>query len=219
MAPATSRKPRADGLEARTRVLDSAEYLFARRGFHGTSVRDITEHAQLRLAAVNYHFVSKEALFREVFARRAQVLNADRLALLALVPLDGSSRRRVRAVVHAFVAPVAERARESPGFRSYLALVAQAAGSRIEPLEGVADLFNPLALRFVEALASIFTACSQRRLLHGYQFLLAPTLVAFSNNRRLESLSGGALRSNDYAAIRDDLIEFASAGLLRLGAD
>lgn len=56
-------------LDTMTRILDSAEELFAERGFAETSLRTITAHAQVNLAAVNYHFGSKKELIQAVFAR------------------------------------------------------------------------------------------------------------------------------------------------------
>src|SRR5690554_3439746 len=52
-----------------TRILDTAEVLFAERGFAETSLRTITSKARVNLAAVNYHFGSKKALIQAVFAR------------------------------------------------------------------------------------------------------------------------------------------------------
>ena len=69
--------------DSRIAILDSAEALFAERGYFGVSVRDITEHADVRLASVNYHFRTKEKLFREVVTRRAAVVSEDRRKLLA----------------------------------------------------------------------------------------------------------------------------------------
>src|SRR5690554_5976766 len=51
------------------RILDAAEELFAERGFSETSLRMITSKAKVNLAAVNYHFGSKNALIQAVFAR------------------------------------------------------------------------------------------------------------------------------------------------------
>jgi AcrR family transcriptional regulator len=52
------------------RLLEAAVELFARRGFHGTSIRDITERAGANVAAGHYHYGSKEGLYLEVL--RAQ---------------------------------------------------------------------------------------------------------------------------------------------------
>ncbi len=52
------------------RILDTAEILFAQKGFQAVSVRQITSAAECNLAAVNYHFGNKENLYLEVFRSR-----------------------------------------------------------------------------------------------------------------------------------------------------
>jgi AcrR family transcriptional regulator len=52
------------------RILDTAEILFAQKGYQAVSVREITSAAQCNLAAVNYHFGNKENLYLEVFRSR-----------------------------------------------------------------------------------------------------------------------------------------------------
>src|SRR6202521_1236810 len=64
------------------RILDAAERLFARHGFYGISVRDITEEAGVDVALVSYHFGGKRELFTAVFQRRAEQLNPERLAMV-----------------------------------------------------------------------------------------------------------------------------------------
>jgi AcrR family transcriptional regulator len=218
LAPRT-RKPRADGQQARARILDSAEALFADRGFHGTSVRDITEHAGVRLAAVNYHFVSKETLFRDVLQRRAQVLESERVQQLERLPRAGSVKSRVQALVRTFVLPLVPHASASQGFRNYLALIAQVGSSRLQALSLVEDTYNPLARRFIRALAAIFPRASRQALHHGYTFMLASTLYSFSNNRRLDSMTHGKLRSDDFESISGSLITFVASGLIALCAE
>ena len=63
------------GPETRIRILDAAEKLFMEHGFDGTSMRMITSSAKVNLAAVNYHFGSKDALIQEVFRRRLSAMN------------------------------------------------------------------------------------------------------------------------------------------------
>ena len=52
------------------RILDTAEILFAQKGYQAVSVRQITSAAECNLAAVNYHFGNKENLYLEVFRSR-----------------------------------------------------------------------------------------------------------------------------------------------------
>jgi AcrR family transcriptional regulator len=78
----------------RDRILDAAERLFARKGFHGVSVRDITGAADVDVALANYHFGSKQGLLEAVFLRRAADLNAERLARRTSKPSSTRSRTR-----------------------------------------------------------------------------------------------------------------------------
>ncbi len=66
----------------RQRILDAAEELFMQNGFEGTSMRMVTGEAKVNLAAVNYHFGSKEELMQAVLRRRLEVINRERLRLL-----------------------------------------------------------------------------------------------------------------------------------------
>jgi AcrR family transcriptional regulator len=225
MRVATPRRPARSGApppqpsageRVRQRILDHAEELFAERGFFGASVRDITEHAGVRLAAVNYHFGTKEELFRDVILRRATVLNAERLRRLRAVAGKGARATRLRAVVVSFVAPVLSAARADPGFRNYCTLIAQVANSRLWALSLVAGPMNDVARAFTKALRALFPRAGERALHHAYQFLLSTTLYAFSDNLRLDSLTKGKLRSGDFDALAGSLVPFVTEGMAAL---
>src|SRR5437763_10558253 len=95
--------PRTD---TKQRILDSAERLFAQHGFEATSLRNIIADAKVNLAAIHYHFHSKEALLDAVILRRLGPVNQKRLELL-----DGCERSApdgrpdLEAVLEAFIAP------------------------------------------------------------------------------------------------------------------
>src|SRR3990172_510607 len=80
--------------ETRTRILDAAEELFMLHGFGGTSMRLLTSRAGVNLAAVNYHFGSKDALIEAVFRRRLDPMNTERVAG------DGRGREGRRTQFH-----------------------------------------------------------------------------------------------------------------------
>lgn len=86
--PPADREPTRGSPDTKDRILAAAEALFMEQGYAATSLRAITAQANVNLAAVNYHFGSKEALIREVFDRRLGPLNQARLDYLA-----GSSSR------------------------------------------------------------------------------------------------------------------------------
>src|SRR3989337_4018648 len=84
--------------ETRTRILDVAEELFMLHGFEGTSMRLLTGKAGVNLAAVNYHFGSKDALIEALFRRRLAPMNAERGAALERLE-DFSAENIIRAFV------------------------------------------------------------------------------------------------------------------------
>ena len=84
--------------ETRTRILDAAEELFMQHGFEGTSMRLLTAKAGVNLAAVNYHFGSKDALIEALFRRRLDPMNAERVAALDRLE-DFSAENIIRAFV------------------------------------------------------------------------------------------------------------------------
>lgn len=94
--------PASDGTP--TAILDAAEDLFARQGYDGTSVREITRAAGVNVAAVHYHFGAKDALLRAVTDRVVEPLNAQRFGLLDVLEAAGDPPA-LRAVMEAFVRP------------------------------------------------------------------------------------------------------------------
>ena len=96
--------------KTRKRVIEAAEKLFARRGIEAVSVRDITQAAGVNLAAINYHFGTKNALAAEVFKQMIDPLNAQRLQLLDNVETRaGRKAPGLEAVLEAMIRPAVER--------------------------------------------------------------------------------------------------------------
>lgn len=69
--------------DTRKRLLEATEWLFIESGYEAMSLRQITTRAKANLAAVNYHFGSKEALMQELLSQRLDRLNRERLQLLS----------------------------------------------------------------------------------------------------------------------------------------
>lgn len=87
----------------REQVVRAAEVLFARNGYSGTSLRQITEAADVNIAAVNYHFGSKENLLIEILDRVVVPINDERLELLDAAETEGTPD--VSGVLTAFLLP------------------------------------------------------------------------------------------------------------------
>jgi AcrR family transcriptional regulator len=89
-------------LDTKTRILKAAEKLFGLRGFDATSLRDITAEAQVNLAAVNYHFQSKESLIDSIIERCMGPVNRRRIEMLEAAGPSPS----VEQIVAAFLSPL-----------------------------------------------------------------------------------------------------------------
>src|SRR5712691_4179518 len=82
----------ATSADTKTRILDAAEQLFMEHGFEATSLRSLTTAAGVNLAAVNYHFGSKEELFQAVLTRRLDPMNQERVELLDALERDARGK-------------------------------------------------------------------------------------------------------------------------------
>src|SRR6267143_2165666 len=91
--------------DTKQRILDSAERLFAANGFEGTSLRNIIADAKVNLAAIHYHYHSKEALLEAVVLRRLEPLNRRRLEMLDSCEQVAGGKPSVEAILEAFIAP------------------------------------------------------------------------------------------------------------------
>lgn len=112
-----------DTQSTKERLLDAAERLFAERGFAAVSIRDLSSEADVNVAAVNYHFKSKDNLYAEVLLRRVQPTRERILAALNRVPTDASGRPQVDALIHAFVRTYLHDALRHPDGDTFLRLV------------------------------------------------------------------------------------------------
>jgi AcrR family transcriptional regulator len=202
------------------RILDAAERLFARHGFYGVSVRDITEEAGVDVALVSYHFGGKRELFTAVFQRRAELLNPERLAMLEEVrraALPGVPT--LEDIVNAFTYPLLERsARGGPGWKSYFALVAQVNNSPEWAPVLMTQHFDPLVEKFIAVLREALPGCSAREVYWGYQFLTGALTLTFAETGRIDTLSGGLCKSSDLDSVHERLAPYVAAGFRALCA-
>ena len=110
------------------KILDAAEALFMEHGFEATSLRSITTAAAVNLAAVNYHFGSKEELFQAVLTRRLDPMNQERLDLLTRLEHDaGPAPLPCDRILSAMFVPALRLARDPErGGKNFLRLLGRA---------------------------------------------------------------------------------------------
>lgn len=119
---------RRNSAATKERILDCAEALFMEHGFESTSLRLITSAAAVNLAAANYHFGTKEDLFRAVLRRRLDPMNQERLALLTRLEREASPRAlSCERILAAMFIPALKLARDRErGGKNFLRLLGRA---------------------------------------------------------------------------------------------
>lgn len=202
------------------KLMDAAEKLFARRGFHGVSLREITGEAGVDLALVNYHFGTKKKLLAEVIERRGQVLNAERLRQLAELRLTHAPQAPgTEAVVGAFLNPILDRlAHAGAGWHSYFALLAYVNNSPEWGCTMIGKAFDAVVREFIQALMESLPGSAPEDIYWGYNFLTGALTLSLAETGRLDQLSGDLCRSDDIAALRLRLVPYVVAGLRGLAS-
>lgn len=205
---------RANGDQTKEKILDAAEELFGEKSFDTVSLRDITNHAGVTLALASYHFGTKDNLFTAVVARRADILNRMRLELLT--ELDAAGVSEPGAYLDAFLRPfVTQAVSGDAGWKSYVDLISKVAmTNRWNDL--VRDNFDETANRFMARLRASLPDHSDEALYRGFAFTLQLGLQVISQNRRVDSLSGGRYSGKDLEASYAAALKFMTAGLMGL---
>jgi AcrR family transcriptional regulator len=155
--------------DTKDKILDTAERLIGEHGYAATSLRHIIAEAGVNLAAVHYHFGSKEDLLDAVVARKVTPVNEARLAQLDRVEaVAGNGPAEVEKVLESFFMPTAEVASRNPGF---VRLMGQMHAEGMMP-RIVEKHFQATGLRFVAALRRALPALPEEELLWRVHFMV-----------------------------------------------
>ena len=201
--PATARPDR------RQAILLAAEKLFALRGYHPVTIRQIADEAGVPLALVGYYFGAKHQLFAAIFEHWGAT-QAQRLADLAAVQPDPANPATLPAIVRAFVLPVVALRASAEG-EYHALLMARLMTLSVDELEPVLrNHFDPLAHAFIDALGAALPQASRGQVAWCYQFALG-ALQHHLSDGRVERLSLGQSRLGDPAAAAH-LVDFIVGG-------
>ncbi len=197
-------------------ILNATERLVAAHGFEATSLRAITAAARVNLAAVNYHFATKDALIIAILNRRMKPLNEARLALLDRFEEEaGDAPVAVERILEALFRPVLELiARPSKGGRNFLRLLALCLaepGAYLKPL--VQKEFAEKTRRFHRALRRSLPDLSDVEVHWRLHFAYGAFFHAVAHSRVLEFSSAGRCRLTNCEAVLPRIINFCAAGL------
>ena len=186
----------------RTAILNAAERLYAERGFSDVTLRDIVAEANVNLAAVNYHFGSKDELIAELFVTRSIATNRERLSELKAVEDAGGGRAPIESVMRALVGPTLRGCLGPDRQRSTAArFMIRASIEAVPPIRKIRNREISHLRRFAAAMRRSLPGCSDVDIYWGLHFALAMAHQTIRDSERLDKLSEGLCDLNDVDGI------------------
>jgi AcrR family transcriptional regulator len=204
---------RAESLE---QILDAAEYLFSKNGLYGVTLRDVAQRVGIHTTLLHYYFKDKRALFEAVFERRAGVTSGRRMAALEQYEVEAGDKPTVEGALHAFLDTDLDLYLEGgEPWMNYAAFCARISNTP----EGAALMdvhFDPVVLKLVSILRRALPDYSDEEIFWGYHFVTGALMNSLARTGRIDRLSGGICRSDNFPAIKKRITKFMAAGFLAL---
>ena len=197
--------------ETRTRILDAAEEPFMQHGFEGTSMRLLTAKAGVNLAAVNYHFGSKDALIEALFRRRLDPMNAERVA--ALERLEEFSAENI---IRAFVRPSLRLIEDAQGGgRNFIRLLGRTYTEPAKPVRVlIGQMYAPTMERFKAALERALPQMPRDELVWRMHFMFGTLAYTLAATDTVQLIAGCKPEDrHDARLLEERLTAFLAAGL------
>lgn len=213
--PKANQSMEANRPDTSTRILDVAETLFVEHGFEATSLRMITQQAAVNLAAVNYHFGSKDALFESVFTRRLGPLLA-----ACLAELDTEEGRGValsiETLVMTFIRPALALSKDpNKGGALFVRLLSRTLVENHRLLrETLSQQYSEFVQRYSRAFERTLPELGGEELAWRMHFAFSVMFNAFAGNDVLKIfVRSQVVSARDPDMIVKHLVPFVVAGL------
>jgi AcrR family transcriptional regulator len=201
--------------QTRSAILAAAERLYADRGFGDVTLRDIVAEADVNLAAVNYHFGSKDELIAELFVTRSLALNRERLRELRAAEEKGGGRADISDILRALVGPTLRgclgRDNQSSTAARFMIQV------NIESVPAIRRIRNreiDHLRKFIVAMRRALPERGDVELYWGLHFALAMAQQTVRDSERLIKLSEGKCDVDDVDDVIERVVSVAVTGLV-----
>ncbi|WNO52687.1 TetR/AcrR family transcriptional regulator [Stakelama saccharophila] len=216
--PRRNRQSKAERrAETTEQILDAAEYLFSRHGLYGVTLKDVAKRVGVHHTLLNYYFNDKQKLFDAVFARRAQVTSERRMRVLDEYDKATNGKPTVEGALHAYLDTDLDLYIEGgEGWRNYAALSAQVANTPEWGAEMMDEHFDPVVLRLIGMLKKALPDSAEEDIFWGYHFVTGALMLTLARTGRIDKLSGGLCKSEDFRAVKERMAKFMAAGFLTI---
>jgi AcrR family transcriptional regulator len=204
--------------ETRERILNTAQRLFAQKGFDQVNLRELTRKAKTHLAAVNYYFGTKDQLLIALVKRASEEVCDERRRLLAdALTLDLSRCEKVTSILKALLKPVISLPANTEENVSSGSLLARAAniGSSTD-LQAVLKDHNSQLKPFVDALLDILPNVGREEICWQIYFLMNIEQAIHTQIEKVEHYLDNLNGVVDEEDLLDRVVAFAVPGLLGL---
>jgi AcrR family transcriptional regulator len=201
--------------QTRTAILNAAERLYAERGFGDVTLRDIVAAADVNLAAVNYHFGSKDELIAELFVSRSLATNRERLNQLKMAEAAGDGRASIESVLRALVGPTLRGCLGPERERSTASrFMIRASIESVPPIRRIKNREIDHLRKFAAAMRRSLPDCSEVDLYWTLHFALAMAHQTIRDSERLAKLSDGLCDLDDVEGIIERIVAASVMALM-----
>lgn len=214
-----SRRKRPTKAEQRAatmeQILDAAEYLFSRHGLYGVALKDVAKRVGVHHTLMNYYFDDKKDLFDQVFARRAVVSSSRRMKALDEYEASVGGKPTVEGALRVFLNTDLDLYMEGgDAWKDATRLAAQVANTPGWGARLMDEHFDPVVLRLIGLLKRALPDSTEEDIFWSYHFVTGALLHTLARTGRIDKLSGGICKSDDFVAIKARMVTFMAAGIV-----
>ena len=203
---------RAESLE---QMLDAAEALFSRHGLYGVTLKDVAQQVGVHTSLMHYYFKDKQDLFDQVVRRRAPVTSGRRMDALDAYETACGGKPTVEGALRAFLdTDLDTYITGGEGWRNYGALGAQINNTPVWGAAMMDELFDAVVLRLIGLLKQAMPEAADEDIFWGYQFVTGALTLTLARTGRIDKLSGGLCRSDDFEAVKARMATFMAGGFI-----
>ena len=203
---------RAASLE---QMLDAAEELFSKHGLYGVTLKDVAQKVGVHTSLMHYYFKDKQDLFHQVVERRAPITINRRMEALDRYAEKVGDKPTVEGALRAFLDTDLDLYIEGgEGWRNYGALGAQVNNTPVWGAALMYNLFDPVVLKLIGLLKKAMPDASDEDIFWSYHFVTGALTLTLARTGRIDHLSGGLCRSDDFEAVKVRMATFMAGGFI-----